>query len=77
MRNAQLARRRRKADDPVFLHRVAWAVDITPEQAHEALHWWLDQLEPLSAKKRNELLSDIPILNRMLCWRRRPSTDRS
>ena len=77
MRNSQLARRRRKADDPVFLNRIASAVDITAEQAHQALHWWLDQLEPLSAKKRNELLSNMPILNRMLCWRRRPSTDRS
>jgi hypothetical protein len=56
MTSARLARRRRKADDPAFLNRVAQACGITNEQARNALHWWLDQLEPLSEQERDELL---------------------
>ena len=66
MTNTELARRRQKADDPEFLNRRAGAVGITVEEARRALHWWLDQLEPLSEQERDKLVAKVAILNHML-----------
>jgi hypothetical protein len=66
MTDKELARRRRKADNVAFVNRVAEGVGISAKQARQALHWWLDQLEPLSEKERDELVANIPVLNHML-----------
>jgi hypothetical protein len=44
----------------------ARAVGITVEEARRALHWWLDQLEPLSERERDALVAKVAVLNHML-----------